>query len=119
MTRANAQSSEWRTRKRLIGPKLQAAGWRVAPYDPAHPFGKTSPVAIEEFPTENGPADYALCVDGQLLGVVEIQLQNILGEFSAASRAGADQLCGSQPACDKRNRQYYTGCTGEGSTSIT
>jgi len=65
------EQSEWRTRKRLIDPKLQAAGWRVVKYDPAYPFGKGSPVAIEEFPTDNGPADYALCVDGQLLGVVE------------------------------------------------
>ncbi|MEI8019615.1 MAG: DEAD/DEAH box helicase family protein, partial [Schlesneria sp.] len=26
---------------------------------------------IEEFPTDNGPADYALCVDGVILGVLE------------------------------------------------
>ena len=27
--------------------------------------------AVEEFETANGPADYALCVDGKILGVVE------------------------------------------------
>ena len=27
--------------------------------------------AVEEFPTENGPADYALCVDGRVLGILE------------------------------------------------
>jgi len=27
--------------------------------------------AIEEFETANGPADYALCVDGRILGIVE------------------------------------------------
>ena len=73
MARSESPESEWRTRKRLIDPKLQAAGWRVVRYDPVYPFGKGGPVAIEEFSTENGPADYALCVDGQLLGVVDIQ----------------------------------------------
>jgi type I restriction enzyme R subunit len=27
--------------------------------------------AITEFETANGPADYALCVDGAVLGIVE------------------------------------------------
>jgi hypothetical protein len=27
--------------------------------------------AIEEYLTENGPADYALCVNGHILGVIE------------------------------------------------
>lgn len=63
------EQSEWHTRKRLIDPKLQAAGWRVVTYDPAHPCGTGKPVAIEGYPTDNGPADYALCVDGQLLGL--------------------------------------------------
>jgi type I restriction enzyme, R subunit len=27
--------------------------------------------AIEEYPTHNGPADYALCVGGRILGIVE------------------------------------------------
>lgn len=73
MSRLRADESEWRTRKRLIDPRLRAAGWRVAKYAPAQPFGKGSPVAIEEFPTDNGPADYALCADGRLLGVVEAE----------------------------------------------
>ncbi|HSB80250.1 MAG TPA: hypothetical protein VLM91_15830, partial [Candidatus Methylomirabilis sp.] len=70
MGRLKPDDSEWKTRKRLIDPKLRAAGWRVMKYDPAHPSGTGSPVAIEEFPADNGPADYALCVDGRLLGVV-------------------------------------------------
>ncbi len=46
--------SEWKTRKRLIDPKLLAAGWKIACYDSAHPLGKDGALAIEEFPTENG-----------------------------------------------------------------
>ncbi len=95
MAQAGTQDSEWRTRKRLIDPRLRAAGWKVATYDPAHPFGKGSPVAIEEFPTDNGPADYALCVEGQLLGVVEAKKltlgpQNALTQAERYSR-GASQ----------------------------
>ena len=86
MTRSEIPDSEWRTRKRLIDPKLQAAGWSVVKYDPAHPLGKGSPVAIEEFPTDNGPADYALVVDGQILGVVEAK-KLTLGPQNALTQA--------------------------------
>ena len=39
--------------------------------------------AVEEYPTSNGPADYALFVNGKLLGIVEakkygIGAQNVL-----------------------------------------
>jgi type I restriction enzyme R subunit len=39
--------------------------------------------AIEEFTTDNGPADYALCVSGRILGIVEakklsLRPQNVL-----------------------------------------
>jgi type I site-specific restriction endonuclease len=91
MSRLRQDESEWKTRKRLIDPKLQAAGWRVVKYDATHPFGKGNPVAIEEFPTDNGPADYALCVDGRLLGVIEakkltIGPQNALTQAERYSR---------------------------------
>jgi type I site-specific restriction endonuclease len=63
--------SEWQTRKQRIDPKLESQGWTIAPFDPARPLPWYQNCAIEEYPTENGPADYALCVDGRLLGIVE------------------------------------------------
>lgn len=33
--------------------------------------GTLSNHAVEEYPTEHGPADYTLFVNGQLLGIVE------------------------------------------------
>jgi type I restriction enzyme R subunit len=63
--------SERQTRKQRIDPRLRAAGWTVVPFDGGCPLSDFSAHAIEEYPTENGPADYALVVDGQLLGVVE------------------------------------------------
>lgn len=58
------------TRKRRIDPRLEAAGWRVldakAPAETS-----SSPVAIPELPTAEGPADYALAAEQRLQAVVE------------------------------------------------
>jgi type I restriction enzyme R subunit len=62
---------ERQTRRQRINPRLRAAGWRVVPFDPATPLSSYQHAAIEEFETQNGPADYALCNDGRALGVVE------------------------------------------------
>ncbi len=62
MAQAGTPDSEWRTRKRLIDPRLRAAGWKVATYDPAHPFGKGSPVAIR------GDAPHLLNLFGHVMG---------------------------------------------------
>jgi hypothetical protein len=49
----NATEAEWKTRKRRIEPKLDAAGWRLPKGKPAagHPYRS------EEEETDNGPAD--------------------------------------------------------------
>ena len=64
------KSEHW-TRKELVDQKLKASGWKIAPYDSQKKLDSYSHSAIEEFPTENGPADYALAVDGKILGIVE------------------------------------------------
>jgi len=63
--------SERQTRKRRIDPLLKALGWRVVAFDPDRSLTNLNNCAIEEYPTENGPADYALCLDGRIIGVVE------------------------------------------------
>ena len=82
---------EWRTRRQRINPKLQAASWRIVPFDPARPLSALNGCAIEEFETENGPADYALCVDGRILGIVEAKKltlgpQNVLSQAERYSK---------------------------------
>lgn len=59
------------TRKRLIDPKLKAAGWKIVPFSSQQSLLSDGPCAIEEFETSNGPADYALCANGQIVGIVE------------------------------------------------
>jgi type I restriction enzyme R subunit len=64
-------TSEYLTRKQIVDAKFRAAGWRVVPFKPDRPLSAYKICAIEEYPTGAGPADYALCMDGQILGVVE------------------------------------------------
>ena len=83
--------SEWLTRKQRIDPRLRAAGWKLTPYNPTTPLGTLHGHAITEYPTENGPADYALCVHGRILGVVEAKkltlgTQNVLTQAERYSR---------------------------------
>jgi type I restriction enzyme, R subunit len=79
------------TRKTRIDPKLVSAGWRVASSDSAGGLDQYQQCAIEEFETDAGPADYALCVDRVLLGIVEAKRltlgpQNVLTQAQRYSR---------------------------------
>ena len=66
------KESERITRKTRIDPRLKHAQWTsILPFDEHHALIPASPTAVEEWPTTNGPADYALCADGRILGVVE------------------------------------------------
>ncbi len=83
--------SERQTRAQRIDPKLKASHWRIAPYEEAKPLSWFADTGIEEFPTSNGPADYGLCVDGRLLGIVEAKKltlgpQNVLTQAERYSR---------------------------------
>jgi type I restriction enzyme R subunit len=71
MHKASPNKSEYLTRKQIVDSKLRAAGWSVVPFNPDRPLSAYDNCAIEEFPTESGPADYALCGGGQILGIVE------------------------------------------------
>src|SRR5437660_180092 len=87
--------SEYVTRKEIIDRRLKAAGWTVAPFDSAKPLASYERCAIEEYPTESGPADYALCVGGKILGIVEAKKvtlgpQNVLSQAERYSQGLLD-----------------------------
>jgi len=86
MTTPASSESEWLTRKKRIDPRLTALGWEIVPFDPAVPLGAYPRHAVTEFPTDNGPADYAFCVDGQLLGITEAK-KLTLGPQNALTQA--------------------------------
>jgi type I restriction enzyme R subunit len=87
----NPGELEWQTRRRRVDPKLQAQHWEVARFREGQPLGVFNCQAVTEFPTDNGPADYALCAGGSVLGVVEAKRlslgpQNVLTQAERYSR---------------------------------
>ena len=81
---------EWKTRKERIDKKLSAS-WNIIKYYPELNFASLTNHAVEEFPTTNGPADYALFVNGKLLGIIEakkvsIDPQNVLEQAKRYSK---------------------------------
>jgi type I site-specific restriction endonuclease len=91
----NFYESERQTRRQRIDPKLRAAGWTIVPFDQHGEISTYRKHAIEEYPTANGPADYALVVDGELVGVMEAKKvtlgpQNVLVQAERYSRGLAN-----------------------------
>ena len=76
---------EWQTRRDRINTKLQALkpAWKIIKYTEGLDLTSLQRHAVEEYPTANGPADYALFVNGKLLGILEakkvsVSPQNVL-----------------------------------------
>jgi type I restriction enzyme, R subunit len=87
--------SEWQTRKNRIDSKLDPA-WKIVRYKEGMNLSRLDCHAVEEFPTANGPADYALFVEGRLLGIIEakkvtVNPQNVM-EQAKRYAAGAEGI---------------------------
>jgi type I restriction enzyme R subunit len=83
--------SEAQTRRRRIDPKLSAQGWKVCEHVPNGLLDGVSGLAVAEWPTANGPADYALLSHGSVIGVVEAKKltvgpQNVLTQAARYSQ---------------------------------
>ena len=84
---------EWQTRRDRINKKLTslAQPWTIIKFkDTLHGVSLTRH-AVEEYPTDNGPADYAFFVDGKLLGFLEakkvsVGAQNVLEQAKRYSK---------------------------------
>jgi type I restriction enzyme R subunit len=66
-----SEESEKITRKDRIDPLLEAAGWTAIQFRQGMNLAACDRVALEEYPTSHGPADYALCLGGKILAVIE------------------------------------------------
>jgi len=62
---------EWQTRRKRIDTRLRQCGWEIIEYRPNIPLSTYTHHAVCEYPTETGPADYALFHGGQIIGIVE------------------------------------------------
>ena len=90
--------TEWQTRKKRIDGRLKDLGWTIRPFSDKLNLETLTATAVEELPTQNGPADYGLFVGGQLLGIVEakkvtVNPQNVL-EQAKRYAAGVNQPAG-------------------------
>jgi type I restriction enzyme R subunit len=56
--------------RQQIDQKLEAAGWVIQDMKQLN-LGASSGVAVREYPTDTGPADYVLFVDREPVGVIE------------------------------------------------
>ncbi len=92
-----AHESEWQTRKQRIDKRLRALGWTILPHKPGMDLAGTPAAAIEEYPTDNGPADYAIFLRGQFLGIIEakkvtVNPQNVLEQAKRYARGAHDGI---------------------------
>lgn len=89
--------AEWKTRKERIDTKLKALNpaWKIIKYREGLDLSSLTNHAVEELPTHNGFADYALFVRGKLLGFIEakkvsVDPQNVLEQAKRYSRDVAE-----------------------------
>ena len=71
MPQPTSTEFEFQTRRERIDPMLRLQGWQIVPFREGADSSAWTNHAVTEFETQNGPADYALFVDGRLLGIVE------------------------------------------------
>lgn len=76
------------TRLLRIDPKLTRAGWEVIDGGVIPLEASTHPVAVSEYPTQAGPADYALRSDASIVAVVEAKKLTVgpMGALTQAER---------------------------------
>ena len=60
----------------VIDEKLEMSGWIVQNVNQLN-LGAALGVAVREFPTSTGPVDYALFIDGELIGVIEAKKRSV------------------------------------------
>ena len=87
--------SERETRIKRIDPQVQAAGWTPQGFSSVLESKLAAAAAIREYPTANGPADYAFCDAQEVRAFVEAKRvavgpQEVLAQAQRYSR-GVDQ----------------------------
>ena len=91
--------SEWKTRKTRIDANLKSLkpAWKIIHFHDGLDTTQLNRHAVEEYPTANGPADYALFVKGRLLGILEakkvsVDPQNVLEQAKRYAAGTANTI---------------------------
>ena len=94
---AKSDELEWQTRRSRINTKLTSLPhpWKIVRFKAGQVVSGFDGIAVEEYPTENGPADYALFVHGKLVGIIEakrvgVGAQNVLEQAKRYSKGAHD-----------------------------
>ena len=82
-------------------------GLQITPFDPARPLPWYQNCAIAEYPTDNGPADYALCVDGRILGIVEAKKVTLGLTQAVRAKAFRGELVPTEAELARREGRDY------------
>ena len=69
--------------RQTIDRKLDAAGWIVQDFKTLN-LGAGRGIAVREYPTDTGPADYVLFVDREAVGVIEAKRDEAAENITAA-----------------------------------
>ncbi len=75
--------------RQLIDQKLEQAGWVIQDMKQLN-LGAASGVAVREYPTDTGPADYVLFVNRQAVGVIEAK-KDTAGENLTATESQTER----------------------------
>ena len=65
--------------RQLIDQRLEQAGWQVQDLRALN-LGAATGIAVREFPTESGPADYVLFDDRKVVGAIEAKQRQVSKE---------------------------------------
>ena len=94
---ATLDESEWQTRKERIDTRLRSSNpsWQIVPWQAGLDLSTLRCHAVTEFPTANGPADYALFVNSKFLGIIEakkvtVNPQNVLEQAKRYAQGAAE-----------------------------
>jgi hypothetical protein len=107
--------------RQVIDERLRAAGWQVQDYRQLN-LGAAAGVAVREYPTDTGPADYVLFVNRAAVGVIEATsnkqlnfLQHIVSMLKVNGRAAVvlpDNVLFEGGAGEKIRRKLLETCDG-------
>lgn len=83
---------ERKTRLMRVDPKLHILGWKMVAFNPDLDLSACTAHAITEYPTDEGPADYALALNGRIVGIIEAKKlslgpQNVLTQAERYARS--------------------------------
>ena len=118
MIGASPKNSEFLTRKELIDRRITDAGWRIVrgkDFDADKPLTAYNRCAIEEYPTDNGPADYALIVNGQSSAWCSLytsRLRARAGDDGTDERGKAELIRELQEKWNQRENDKSNGING-------